>query len=119
MDKFNFGRTVEICGKQYTIDVLREDVRKQIPEMKKTLDRLQRIPDSENEQILLMRDTVDLILGTGSFDDIASNSGVEMSVLNVSRLIQFLADEINIERIQMQRAQAAADKIINLHKTKK
>lgn len=112
MGKFEFKDrkiSLEICGKSYDLSTTDENVRK-IQDMAQNFATV--APDDNNEKIERMSEMVDTLLGPGSVKEIFSDR--ETNVLDLTDLVEFLADEITKENIKraaaMNREQRRASK---------
>lgn len=89
MNEFNFGRPVKICGKEYRIDLGREDIRTKLQEL---------IPQVKEKQPVTValaqaQALIDLLLGSGAYDDLFA--GRIAAKEDIAALLNFILGEIN------------------------
>ena len=100
MKKFDFGSTVEICGKEYRIDVSSPGVPERLKEQKEKMNRaFEKFKEDRtalSDILNTSREFVDTLLGKGAFDEIFA--GRTIIPMDLSSLFIFLTDAINEQR---------------------
>lgn len=98
MNSFNFGRKVEICGEIY---YLSRDMGKTAEAMKQCSEKMLELAADQSlskEDMMdavrkKSKETIDTVLGDGAFDRIFAEE--EADILNLTSLVDFIAEEIN------------------------
>ncbi len=115
VNSFNFGRKVEICGEIY---YLSKDMKKNAAAMKKCSDKMFELADARHltpagmmdEVRKQSKETIDTVLGTGSFDKIFAKE--EADLINLVSLVNFITDEINQWKAELEAMSVAGRSMI-------
>lgn len=114
VNSFSFGRKVEICGEIY---YLSRDMEKIAGAMQQCSEKMLELAadQSISKQVMMdavrekSRETIDTVLGGGSFDRIFADE--EADLLNLTSLIDFITEEINQWKTELE-AKSMAGKAI-------
>lgn len=115
MNSFNFGRKVEICGEIYYLSRDMKKIAESMRQCSETMLGLAEDQSLSKEEMMekaraQSKDTIDTALGTGAFDKIFAQE--EADLLNLTSLIDFVTEEINLWKTELEAKSIAAKAIM-------
>lgn len=115
MNSFSFGRKVEICGEIYYLSKDMDKIAESMKQCSETMFGLAENQNLSKEEMMekvreQSKDTIDTALGTGAFDKIFAQE--EADLLNLTSLIDFITEEINLWKTELTAKSMAAKALI-------